>query len=207
MKKSKLKYIVSVMLLFLIILIFAVVSAKGALSIDKAAINVMRSINSNFLTALFKLITYLGNYYILLIIDIIICLILVFKYKNYKLAFICLLNLCIAGMITHVLKLIILRPRPELMLIKERGYSFPSGHTLNSTALYGFLSYLGYKNFKKKKYIPILIGGLIILIVGFTRIYLNVHYLTDVIGGLIIGIVHLIIYINQFRKVGCNYEI
>ena len=207
MKKSKLKCALVMMVVVLLLLIYIVINAKDTLLIDQTAINVMKTIRSDFLTTLFKYITYLGNYYVLLIIDIIVCLILVFKYKNYKLAFISLLSLCIAGIMTYILKIIIVRPRPEYMLIKESGYSFPSGHTLNSTALYGFIAFLIYKNIKKKRYVPILIGGLIIFIIGLTRIYLNVHYLTDVLGGLIIGIIHLIILINIFRNVGCKYEI
>lgn len=207
MKKSKLKCVLVMMVVVLLLLIYIVINAKDTLLIDQTAINVMKTIRSDFLTTLFKYITYLGNYYVLLIIDIIVCSILVFKYKNYKLAFISLLSLCIAGIMTYILKIIIVRPRPEYMLIKESGYSFPSGHTLNSTALYGFISFLIYKNIKKKKFIPILVGVFTIVTVGLTRIYLNVHYLTDVLGGLLIGTIHLIILINLFRKVGCKYEI
>ena len=87
-------------------------------------------------------------------------------------------------------------------LITEKGYSFPSGHSMVSFAYYGLLIYLIYKYIDNKvlKYILIFILTTIILLVGLSRIYLGVHYTTDVLGGYIFGLLYLIIFINYIEK-------
>ncbi len=70
-------------------------------------------------------------------------------------------------------------------------------------AYYGFLIYLVYTNFKNKKYKWLLISllAIIILFIGTSRIYLGVHYLSDVLGGFLFAIVYLIIYIYFYNKI------
>ena len=88
-----------------------------------------------------------------------------------------------------------------MRLIEEQGYSFPSGHSMVSTAFYGLLIYLIYKNVKNKyiKYTLCTILSILILIIGLSRIYLGVHYVSDVIGGVCFSIAYLIIFINVFK--------
>ena len=87
-----------------------------------------------------------------------------------------------------------------MKLVKEGGYSFPSGHAMVSFGFYGFLIYLAYKkiNNKKIKYPLIISLALLILLIGISRIYLGVHYATDIIGGFIIGFIYLIVFIKYF---------
>ena len=95
------------------------------------------------------------------------------------------------------------RERPtEFRLIDEKGYSFPSGHSMVSMAYYGFLIYLIYKYVKNKKLKYILISGLILLIIliGTSRIYLGVHYTSDVIAGFLVSISYLILYTSIIKK-------
>ena len=95
------------------------------------------------------------------------------------------------------------RPRPtEFRLIEETGYSFPSGHSMISLAFYGYLIYLIYKyiNNKHLKRILIIILSTLICIIGVSRIYLGVHYTSDVLGGFLISIAYLIIYIELINK-------
>lgn len=89
-------------------------------------------------------------------------------------------------------KLTIKRPRPpvEYRLIEISNYSFPSGHSTLSMVLYGILIYFTWKYIKNKKVKITLttILAMLIFTIGFTRIWLGVHYLTDVIGGFSLGI-------------------
>ena len=103
-----------------------------------------------------------------------------------------------------MLKNILQRPRPtEYRIIEETGYSFPSGHSMVSMAFYGYLIYLIYKYVKNKyvKWISITLLGILICLIGISRIYLGVHYTSDVLGGFLISISYLIIYINIVNKV------
>ena len=86
----------------------------------------------------------------------------------------------------------------DINLIEETGYSFPSGPSLSSMAFYGFIIYLLYtsKLNNRSKNIFIILFSLLILVTGISRIYLGVHYLTDVLGAFIFGIVYLVLFIK-----------
>ena len=103
----------------------------------------------------------------------------------------------------RILKYILQRPRPtEFRIIEETGYSFPSGHSMVSLAFYGYLIYLIYKyiNNKHLKRTLIIILSVLICIIGVSRIYLGVHYTSDVLGGFLISFAYLIIYIELVNK-------
>ena len=105
-------------------------------------------------------------------------------------------------MLNLMLKNIVERPRPiGYRLIDETGYSFPSGHSMISAAFYGLIIYFIWKNVKNKKlkYISCALLGLLIAFIGISRIYLGVHYASDVLGGFIISIAYLIIFTTTFK--------
>lgn len=108
-----------------------------------------------------------------------------------------------------MLKFILQRPRPiEFKIINETGYSFPSGHSMISMAFYGYIIYLIYNNIKNKylKTALISILSLLIVMIGISRIYLGVHYTSDVCAGFLVSISYLIIYINFANKIIMNKE-
>ena len=113
-----------------------------------------------------------------------------------------ILILVIVTLLNQLLKRIIQRPRPEgYRLITENGYSFPSGHSMASMAFYGFIIYLIWKLVKNKKikYLETGILGIFIFLIGFSRIYLGVHYASDVVGGFAISIAYLIMFTNIIK--------
>ena len=90
--------------------------------------------------------------------------------------------------------------RPVNELIAETDFSFPSGHTTFAVVFFGLLAYFYLNENKKNKIIAIIISAICILLVAFSRIYLNVHSLTDIFGGFLLGSVWLIIGIILFEK-------
>ena len=157
------------------------------------------------LTPIFKIITWFGSATCL----ILLALILFFTIKNKKVGLLASVNLIIITILNQALKIIVQRPRPtEYRIINEAGYSFPSGHSMVSMAFYGFLIYLIYKNIKNKylKISLIIILSLLIIMIGISRIYLGVHYTSDVCAGFLVSLSYLIIYINFANKLVLSRE-
>ena len=112
-------------------------------------------------------------------------------------------NIVIITILNQLLKRILRRPRPtEFRIVEETGYSFPSGHSITSMVFYGYLVYLTYKYINNKKIKIPLIIFLVLLIptIGLSRIYLGVHYASDVLCGFLLGIIYLILFISISKK-------
>lgn len=143
-----------------------------------------------------KMITNFGGVIGIIIIAITISSILIIK-KKKLMGFLIWVNLACSALLNQILKRIVQRPRPtEYRLIEENGYSFPSGHSMVSAAFYGFFIYLIFKNVKNKyiKWGCISFLSIIIVLIGTSRIYLGVHYTSDVMAGFVISISYLVIF-------------
>lgn len=154
---------------------------------------------SDFVTPLAKFITNFGGAIFLIVLTIVLFLVI----KNKKIGASIFSNLVIITVLNQLLKSILQRPRPtKYRIIEETGYSFPSGHSMISMAFYGYLIYLIYKYVKNKyvKWISIVLLGILICSIGISRIYLGVHYTSDVLGGFLISISYLVIYISAVNK-------
>ncbi len=155
---------------------------------------------STLMTVLMKFITTLGST-IVLVTGILSVAILIKNKKYFK---IFIIANVVGVILNNVLKLIIRRPRPTetMLLTYESSYSFPSGHSMMSMIFYGLIIYYVIK-FINKKWLRnslVTLLSLIIFSVGLSRIYLGVHYATDVIAGFIIGAVYLYIFTRIAEK-------
>lgn len=97
------------------------------------------------------------------------------------------------------------RPPAALQAYTETGFSFPSGHASMSLAFYGFLAYLAYKTFPESRYrvATITIAGGLVWLIGFSRVYLGVHYPSDVAAGFVIAAIFLwlaVVVTKKFEK-------
>lgn len=154
---------------------------------------------SDFTIPIAKFITNFGEAIFLIVLTII----LLISIKNKKIGLSIFSNLAIITILNQLLKRILQRPRPtEYRIIEETGYSFPSGHSMISMAFYGYLIYLIYKYVENKyvKWILISLLSVLICLIGVSRIYLGVHYTSDVLGGFLISISYLVIYISAVNK-------
>lgn len=195
----KKNYLLFIIIICLVITGFILedVYEKEILEFDKLAFSLFK-IRTPLLTKIFLIITNLGSPYVLIVLTL-----LSFLLKNKKLSFIITGNLGLITIINQVLKFIIKRPRPsDLFLIVETGYSFPSGHSMVSLSFYGLLIYFIYKYFKNKKLKIFLITllSLIIILIGVSRVYLGVHFVSDVISGFLLSLSYLIIFIKVINK-------
>ena len=155
---------------------------------------------SDFATPIAKFITNFGGAIFIILLTVILIAVI----KNKKIGLSILANLAIITILNQLLKRILQRPRPtEYRIIEESGYSFPSGHSMISMAFYGYLIYLIYKYVENKnvKWILISLLSVLICLIGISRIYLGVHYTSDVLGGFLISISYLVIYISAVNNV------
>jgi membrane-associated phospholipid phosphatase len=105
-----------------------------------------------------------------------------------------------AQLLTWILKAIFERPRPSFddPVATASWFSFPSGHALGSIAVYGALAYVSARNIRSRRTrLAVLAGvGLLVAVIGFSRLYLGVHYLTDVLAGYSAGMAWLLLAVG-----------
>lgn len=166
---------------------------------DSVVYNFLVNNRNEALNNFFKIITQFGSALFLIIITI-LCIIFI-RDKKYKI--LVPANLVTIAIINIVLKNFFLRPRPnELRLIEETGYSFPSGHAMASTAFYGLLIYIVHEKVENKilRNTICIMLGLLILLISISRIYVGVHYTSDVIAGTCFSIAYLILITRLIKS-------
>lgn len=133
-------------------------------------------------------ITWFGNSATLTTLVVLVALGLVVA-KRYWAAFRVVFASGVGGLVVTGLKLLFARDRPLEQVVTAHGYSFPSGHAFGSTVFYGMMVYLVWRLTKNvwARTVAVLLGPLVFIAVGLSRVFLNVHYLTDVVGGWLSG--------------------
>lgn len=159
------------------------------------------SVHTPFLNWFFENVTLLGNTEVVTVLTTLLVGSLLYKRKNYF-AYLALIVVVGSTTSTHLLKLVFGRPRPELHIAQLETYSFPSGHATAAMALFGVTAYIVYKLSSKNYYRYGLLAILLLLVVlvGFSRIYLGYHYTTDVLAGYLVGAIWLAVSIHFFKK-------
>ena len=201
---KNLKWLVAFICVIVFLMFAEDVFTKEIMLVDITGYDfISKYIISENLTPIVKFITNLGGTIFLISLTILLLIIFLFKFKNKKIGFAIVINIINSALLNMILKNILQRPRPEeFRIISVTGYSFPSGHSMNSMAFYGFLIYLIYIKIENKyiKWALISILSVLIILVGISRIYLGVHYTSDVLAGFLISIVYLILYINIINQ-------
>lgn len=199
--KKNYKFVVLLICVIIVLAIIEDVFEKETMTIDSIIYKIIvQNMRNDVLTSVFKVITNFGGAYLLISISIISLIFI----KDKKISLGICFNLVIATILNIVLKNIVERPRPiGYRLIDESGYSFPSGHSMISAAFYGLIIYFIWKNMKNKKarIICCTLLGILIALIGISRIYLGVHYASDVIGGFLISLAYLIIFTSTFKVI------
>ena len=105
-----------------------------------------------------------------------------------------------SAIISALLKAFFGRPRPAVFppLTAEASYSFPSGHTMAAVAFYGLLAVFFWR---KQRYGWAVLSGIWLLAVGLSRIYLGVHYPSDVLGALLVGFIWLVLVVTVYDEI------
>lgn len=172
---------------FCVIFYFVVTGGSAAFDLKGEAF--FCGLRRDFLTPVVKGITYMGNWQTVTAL----CLaLLIIKPLRIDWGIPVSAGAIFVTLLNKTLKHMVQRPRPQevVHLINEGGFSFPSGHSITSMFVYGLLIYLVRTNVKNKTAANILTAALSFLAVcvGMSRVYLGVHYPTDVLAGWCLGI-------------------
>ena len=196
--KKNLKYIVCIFSLISFLILAYLIKTKTNLVIDEKIYSFISKFISNNITTAVKFITFLGSATVVIGVTV---LSLIFI-KDKKVGLFMSIDLVVITIFQYILKFVFQRNRPiGINLVEETSYSFPSGHSLTAMAFYGFIIYLIYSSKlpKRSKNIYISLFSLLIFIVGISRVYLGVHFFTDVIGAFSFSLFYLIIYTTVIK--------
>lgn len=170
------------------------------------------SIQNNVFTSISIVIGYVFDTIPVIILLLIVAAYLLFKGYKKESLFVAVLAV-LSGVSILLLKNVIEKLRPANSLISETGFAFPSGHAASSVILFGIISYLVWKHFKSKavRIITICISVFMIGLIGFSRVYLNVHWFSDILAGYCLGAfllflcIYLFVLMAKKRRVLNNY--
>jgi membrane-associated phospholipid phosphatase len=134
-----------------------------------------------------KVVTHLGDPLVVTGLTVLVAVVLWFR-RDRRLALFVVATRLAAIVVDALLKAVVHRPRPALPhpLAHAHGYSFPSGHALGSAAFWGSIALVGHAKSLSRP-VAIAVAVVVPVLVAATRVLLGVHYVTDVVGGLLLG--------------------
>ena len=201
--KTKTRKTIKIILFAVCLIIFTVVVrlllANKVSSFDNYVYDLVIKLKCEPVTIFFLIITTMCSKWYIAFVT---ALIMIFS-KDKKVAFYIALNVLLCYILNQVFKFTFTRQRPEgINMLTVSGYSFPSGHSMLSVAYYGYLAYLTlHSNHSRTKRLLVIASfALLTFIIGISRIYLGVHYASDVLAGFVLSLAYLIIYVTLIHN-------
>jgi undecaprenyl-diphosphatase len=176
-------------------------------TLDNALFAFADRLASPGMTRAMRLVSFFASFEYLLIVPPLVVLVFSFFRRWRWLALKVLLISFSASVLNQLLKRYFERPRPEFALLEQSGMSFPSGHAMIGAAFYGVLVYVVWRTVAHSlwRWALTVLLTLLVLLIGFSRIYLKVHYATDVLAGYGVGILWLQLSLYFMRRLEAGY--
>lgn len=200
-RKSNIIFTLIALIVFLVMGIMVRNSSEGIL-FDLALLEFIHSSKSPLLLGLMKFISFIGSGYFLFPVLGVAIIYMLIK-RKYYLSKLLMASSLGSWIVNFILKMIFNRTRPlDFFLVEQGGLSYPSGHSMVSMSMFLTISYLlsRTEKFKDKKKLIYSIVIFYVLLMGISRMYLGVHWPTDIIGGFIMGYIFFQIVIATINK-------
>ena len=201
MKKNIKWIILAILVIVFAFITYAVVTGKSA-DFDMNVYKAVTRVTNPALDKIFKVITFFGS-----VIGIVVFVVAVLIFmKDKKKALWIAGGTAGATILNNIVKFIVRRGRPAeplfRILVIEKSYSFPSGHTMGSVGFYGMIMFFILRSNleKSKKIIYSTLLTLLVLAVMISRLYLGAHFATDVIGGAVAASAFLIVFTHFVKR-------
>ena len=200
---------VILLLLAMIIFIYLVrmIFIRESTEFDDRVFNTIKPYIKDGLTNFMLVITFLGKHDLLIPLNFVLIAFFIYRKERWFATRIAALSLS-SLLLMFLLKFFFQRNRPLQPVIDDvSGYSFPSGHALISVVFYGLFIHMIWHEVKNKwlRIALIILLGTLILLIAFSRIYLNVHYASDVIAGIAVGFIWLVLSLNIIHRIEKKY--
>ena len=180
---------------------------KETTTTDTQILQAIRRLHTPLLDQIMVGITFLGQPSVLVVLSLSLGIWLLFQRRRSEATTLAIAAIGAAGL-NYWLKELFARDRPALWdrVVDVRYYSFPSGHAMVSVVMYGLIGYLLAKTFPRWRGLIFILTVLLVVAIGFSRLYLGVHWPTDIAAGYAAGLVWLIacIYSLDWRKRSAN---
>lgn len=185
-KQLSIAFIISIISLVAFSSLAFFVHRHDIIRFDSTVISYIQGLESPTLTPIMKILTFIGSTPMIIVLSIMV-LFFLYRIVEHRAELILFVAIMIgAPMLNLILKEFFHRARPDLhRLIEITGYSFPSGHAMGAFAFFGVLTFLFWRHIQVLwgRTLLLILSGLMIVGIGISRIYLGVHYPTDIIGG------------------------
>lgn len=198
--------------IFLLLLLFALVIfiyeirmvfISESTDFDDRVFNSIKPYISNSLTRVMLVITFLGKHQLLIPLNFVLIIFFILRKERWFATRVAALSLS-SLLLMFMLKFFFQRNRPQQQLIDDvSGYSFPSGHALISVVFYGLFIHMIWHEIKIKwlRNLLVILLGILILLIAFSRVYLRVHYASDVIAGIAVGFIWLVLSLRIIHRI------
>lgn len=198
-------FILLLLLLALIIFIYAIrmVFIVEKTDFDENVFKAIAPYINPGLTGFMSFITFLGKHDLLIPLNFALIAFFIYRKEKWFATRIAALSLS-SLLLMFTLKLFFQRARPDLPVLGEaKGFSFPSGHALISVVFYGLFIHMIWHEVKIKwlRNVLVVVLSILIFLIAFSRIYLRVHYASDVMAGIAVGFIWLVLSLNIIHRI------
>ncbi|WP_246476569.1 phosphatase PAP2 family protein [Salicibibacter cibi] len=172
--------------------------------VDQWTRDLVAHLDNTFVYTFFRGVTELGSGTFLVPLNIVMAIILWVLFRDWLPALILSGGSLSSHWINLLIKELVERERPSILVAANaEGYSFPSGHAMISMVCYGLSAYFIVKKINSSKaiFFTQLFFSMLILLIGMSRYFINVHYLTDVTAGFFFGFIYLVALIYLYRDI------